>query len=64
MSIRTTLLIELLNTFPADAIVRGFADGLTVTNADGTVGVVLLNDGFGGSSHSHTITTQGLACDA
>jgi hypothetical protein len=47
MAIRTNLLIELLQSFPADAIVRGFADGLTVTNADGTGGVVLLNDGFG-----------------
>jgi hypothetical protein len=44
MTIRAGLLAELLNIFPADAIVRGFADGLSVMNADGTGEVVILNN--------------------
>jgi hypothetical protein len=44
VTIRTALLIDLLKTFPHDATVRGFEDGLSVTNADGTGQVVMLND--------------------
>jgi hypothetical protein len=43
MAIRTNLLIKLLKTFRADAIVYGFANGLAVMNADGTREVALLN---------------------
>jgi hypothetical protein len=64
MAIRTNLLIELLKTFPADAIVRGFGDGLTVTNADGTGEVVLLNDGFGVPAKTTQSPLKVLACDA
>jgi hypothetical protein len=46
MAIRTSTLIEFLKTFPDNAIVRGFADGLSVMDADGTGEVVMLNDNF------------------
>jgi hypothetical protein len=42
--IRASLLIDLLKTFPHDATVVGFEDGLSVMNADGTGKVVMLND--------------------
>ena|ERR1022692_3030565 len=44
MTIRTNSLIELLKTFPGDATVRGFDEGLTVMNGDGAGRVVILND--------------------
>jgi len=47
MTIRAESLGELLKIFPADAIVRGFADGLAIMNADGTGEVLVLNDGVG-----------------
>jgi len=46
MSIRTSTLIEFLKTFPDNATVRGFEDGLSVKNADGTGEVVMLNEMF------------------
>jgi hypothetical protein len=42
--IRASLLVDLLKTFPHDATVCGFEDGLSVMNADGTGRVVMLND--------------------
>jgi hypothetical protein len=47
MTIRANVLIELLRTFPIDATVHGFENGLTVKNPDGTGEVVMLNDMFG-----------------
>jgi hypothetical protein len=44
MTIRASLLVDLLKTFPHDATVRGFEDGLLVMNADRTGRVVMLND--------------------
>jgi hypothetical protein len=44
MAIRASTLIEFLKTFPDNAIVRGFEDGLSVKDADGTGEVVMLND--------------------
>jgi hypothetical protein len=44
MTIQTNSLAELLKIFPADATVRGFEEGLTVKNADGSGEVVVLND--------------------
>jgi len=46
MAIQTHSLTELLKVFPADATVRGFENGLTVKNADGSGEVVVLNDSF------------------
>jgi hypothetical protein len=46
MAIQTSTLIEFLKTFPGNAIVRGFEDGLSVKDADGTGEVVMLNDNF------------------
>jgi hypothetical protein len=46
MAIRTSTLIEFLKNFPDNAIVRGFGDGLSVKNADGTGEVVMLNEMF------------------
>jgi hypothetical protein len=46
MTIRARSLTELLTIFPADATVRGFENGLTVKNADGSGEVVMLNDNF------------------
>src|SRR5580704_16011764 len=46
MTIRTKSLTELLTIFPGDATVRGFENGLTVKNADGSGEVVMLNDNF------------------
>jgi hypothetical protein len=46
MTIRTKSLTELLTIFPSDATVRGFENGLTVKNADGSGEVVMLNDNF------------------
>jgi hypothetical protein len=56
MAIQTHSLTELLKVFPADATVRGFENGLTVKNADGSGEVVVLNDSFhvpsnGGREH-------------
>jgi hypothetical protein len=44
--IRTQTLTELMQIFPGDATVRGFDEGITVKNADGTGEVLLLNDNF------------------
>jgi hypothetical protein len=44
MSLHTKFLIELFQTFPEDAIVRGFAEGLAVTNADGSGELAMLDD--------------------
>jgi hypothetical protein len=46
MTIQTNSLTELLKIFPGDATVRGFAEGLTVKNADGSGEVVMMNDNF------------------
>jgi hypothetical protein len=46
MAIPASTLIEFLRTFPENAIVHGFENGLSVKNADGTGEVVLLNDTF------------------
>jgi hypothetical protein len=46
VAIRTGTLIEFLKTFPDDAIVCGFEEGLSVKDADGNGEVVMLNDNF------------------
>jgi hypothetical protein len=46
MTIRTNSLTELLKILPGDATVRGFEEGLTLMNADGTGQIVMLNDNF------------------
>ena len=46
MLLQTKFLIELFRALPEDAIVHGFADGLVVTNAEGTREVVILNESF------------------
>jgi hypothetical protein len=44
MAIKANELTKLLDIFPEDAIVRGSTDGLTLTNADESGKVMLLND--------------------
>jgi hypothetical protein len=44
MAIKTNELTKLLTIFPEDAIVNSSKDGITLTNADGSGEVVLLND--------------------
>ena len=44
MVIRANVLMDLLKTFPPDAIIRGFEDGISVRNADGAGEVLVLND--------------------
>jgi hypothetical protein len=44
MSLHTKFLIELFQTLPEDAVVRGFAEGLAVTNADGSGELAMLDD--------------------
>ena len=44
MTIQSGALIALLQSFPEDSIVRGFGDGITISNADGTGEVEMLND--------------------
>jgi hypothetical protein len=46
MAIPASTLIEFLRTFPENAIVRVFENGLSIKNADGTGEVVLLHDTF------------------
>ena len=58
MTIQTNSLTELLKVFPADAIVRGFDEGLTVKNADGSGEVVVLNDSFYVPSMEEEITSH------
>jgi hypothetical protein len=55
VTIRASLLIDLLKTFPHDAAVRGFEDGLTVMNAVGTGEVVILNDRLHVSATAETV---------
>jgi hypothetical protein len=50
MAIKTNELTKLLTIFPEDAIVDSSKDGITVTNADGSGRVMLLNDHIDSSS--------------
>jgi hypothetical protein len=43
MTIRADLLTELLKGFPADATVKGYNDGITIANNDGSGEVVVMN---------------------
>jgi hypothetical protein len=43
MAIKTNELTKLLDIFPEDAVVNSSKDGITVTNADGSGEVMLLN---------------------
>ena len=43
---QTRFLLELFKALPEDIIVRGFAEGLVVSSADGTREVVILSDIF------------------
>jgi hypothetical protein len=58
--IRTNLLVDLLKTFPDDAIVRGFEGGLTLMNADGTGQVVILHDHFPTNRNQKAKTAAGI----
>jgi hypothetical protein len=50
MLININELTKLLDTFPEDAIVNSSKHGITVTNADGSGEVMLLNDNSAASA--------------
>jgi hypothetical protein len=50
MAIKTNELTKLLDIFPEDAIVNSSKDGITLTNADGSGEVALLNDNSAASA--------------
>jgi hypothetical protein len=58
MTIQTNLLTELLKIFPGNATVRGFEEGLTVKNADGSGEVIMMNDNYPVSHATETNRTD------
>ena len=60
MTIRADVLTELLKGFPADATVKGYNDGITIANSDGTGAVVLMNGTTHTPDMSSPFIVQGL----